>query len=109
VGPIEGDPDRWHVQIGAYQYALLDRDDREYFAYHWHPVGGSHVTKPHLHLGPAALVGVPEIAAAHLPTGPVSPAAVVRLAIESFGARPLRRDWSAVLEGASLPSTSPRT
>ena len=81
----------------AYQYTLLDRDEREYLGYHWHPDGISHETEPHLHLGPAARVGASMLATAHLPTGAISLAAVVRLAIEAFGARPLRPDWSAVL------------
>src|SRR5215213_270046 len=78
VGPTDNDPGRWRARIVAYQYALLDQNGREYLAYHWHPDGSSHVTEPHLHLGPAARVGVGELAAAHLPTGPVSLASVVR-------------------------------
>jgi len=96
---------RWQARIVAYQYALLDRDGREYLAYHWHPDGSSHVTEPHLHLGPAAQVGVAEMAAAHLPTGPVSLALVARLAIDGLGARPLRADWPAVLTQAARSLT----
>jgi len=95
----------WRVRIVAYQYALLDDASREYLAYHWHPDGSSHVTQPHLHLGPAAGVAVPELAAAHLPTGPVSLAAVARLAIEAFDVRPLRLDWAAVLGRPEQPPT----
>jgi hypothetical protein len=98
VGPVEGDPGRWQVRIVAYQYALLDRAGREYLAYHWHPEGSSHVAEPHLHLGPAAEVGAPVLAAAHLPTGPVAVTALVRLAVEGFDARPLRADWPVVLD-----------
>jgi hypothetical protein len=71
VGPVEHDPRQWRVRIVKYQYALLDRDGREYLGYHWHPDGVSHVTEPHLHLGPAAQVGVAMLAAAHMPTGTV--------------------------------------
>ena len=105
VGPVEGDPGRWQARIVAYQYALLDGDGREYVAYHWHPDGSSHVTEPHLHLGPAAHVGVGELAAAHLPTGPVSLASVVRVAVDGLGGRPLRADWTAVLMQATRPLT----
>jgi hypothetical protein len=101
VGPVEDDPGRWQVQIVAYQYALLDREAREYLAYHWHPEGSSHVTEPHLHLGPAAEVGVPVLAAAHLPTGPVSLTALVRLAIHGLDARSLRTDWPVILDQAA--------
>lgn len=71
AGPVEHDPRQWRVRIVTYQYALLDRDGREYLGYHWHPDGVSHVTEPHLHLGPAAQVGVAMLAAAHMPTGTV--------------------------------------
>jgi hypothetical protein len=101
VGPVEDDPGRWQVRIVAYQYALLDREGREYLAYHWHPEGSSHVAEPHLHLGPAAQVGVPALAAAHLPTGPVALTALVHLAIDGLGARPLRADWPVVLDRAA--------
>lgn len=102
---MPGEAGRWRAQIIAYQYALLDRAGREYLAYHWHPEGVSHVAEPHLHLGPAAQVGATMLAAAHLPTGPVSLAAVVRLAVEAFAARPLRADWPSVLERAAAPLT----
>ena len=105
VGPVDGDPGRWQARIVAYQYALLDGDGREYLAYHWHPDGSSHVTEPHLHLGPAAHVGVGELAAAHLPTGPVALASVVRVAVDGLGGRPLRADWTAVLMQATRPLT----
>lgn len=39
--------------------------------------------------------------AAHLPTGPVPLADVLRLAVESFQVEPLRRDWERVLTAAA--------
>jgi hypothetical protein len=107
VGPAEVGDGPWRVRIVAYQYALLDREGREYLAYYWRPEGSSQVTEPHLHLGPAARFGAREIAAAHLPAGPVSLAAVVRLAVEELGARPLRADWSTVLDRAARSSAIP--
>jgi hypothetical protein len=101
IGPADASAREWRAAIIAYQYALLDGDGREYLTYHWHPDGVSHVTEPHLHFGPAAQVGMPALAAAHLPTGPVHLPAVVRLAVEAFRARPLRRDWSATLDAAA--------
>lgn len=101
IGPADAAGREWRATIVAYQYALLDGDGREYLTYHWHPDGVSHVTTPHLHLGPAAQVGVPQIAAAHLPTGSVQLPEVVRLAIEAFRARPLRQDWSVMLTTAA--------
>ena len=96
---IQAEPPRgpWQTTTVAYEYRLSDRDDREIVAYHWHPEGMSHVTTPHLHLGPAAEVGWRPLARAHLPTGRIALEEVLRLAIEAFGARALRPDWDAVL------------
>ena len=38
------------VHTIGYRYHLLDADEREILAYHWHPIGVSSVTFPHLHL-----------------------------------------------------------
>jgi hypothetical protein len=90
----------WEAQTAAYEYRLSDQDDREILAYHWHPEGPSHVLTPHLHLGPAAEVGRALLLAAHLPTGQVTLREVLRLAIETFGVEPARRDWERVLGAA---------
>jgi hypothetical protein len=82
----------------GYQYTLRDIDGREIIAYHWHPEGRSHVTTPHIHLGPGAEMGRRDLARAHLPTGQVMLEDVLRFAITELGVRPLRRDWSEVLD-----------
>ncbi len=43
---------------------------------------------------------MPELAAAHVPTGPVSAAQFVRFLIEDLGVRTVREDWRGVLESA---------
>jgi hypothetical protein len=91
----------WDATTAAYEYRLSDLDDREIVAYHWHPEGQSHVQTPHLHLGPGAEIGRRALLMAHLPTGPVHLAAVLRLAIKGFAAEPARRDWDRVLDAAS--------
>jgi hypothetical protein len=102
---VEGE-DGWRGEIAAYQYGLLDADEHEIVAYHWHPDGQSHVVTPHLHLGAGAAVGRAELADAHLPTGPVLLAAVIRLAIEGFGVQPQRRQWQDVLGQTEAASQS---
>jgi hypothetical protein len=99
VRVMQADPPRgpWDAQTAAYEYRLSDRVDREILAYHWHPEGPSHFLTPHLHLGPAAEVGHAALMTSHLPTGPVALQEVLRLAIESFGVEPARRDWERVL------------
>jgi hypothetical protein len=100
-----GERDPWRVDVVAYQYTLLDADQREILAFHLHPEGPSHVTTPHLHLGAGAGQLRADLVAAHVPTGPVTLAAVVRLAVEGFAARPLRQQWDALLHRAELVLT----
>lgn len=95
----------WRVQAVAYAYSLDDRDGPEIVAYHWHPEGHSHVTAPHFHLGVGAGVVRRDLTDAHLPTGLVPLSAVLRAAIEAFGARPLRPDWKTLLDLSRYAST----
>jgi hypothetical protein len=79
----------------------LDRDDRELFAYHWHPKGLSPVVHPHLHLTRVSPFLLPAhgshkslelpIDKAHFPTGHVTLQQVSRLLIEDLGVEPARR------------------
>lgn len=92
-------------------YQLLDTDETEIIAFHWHPTGISRVRDPHLHLS-SKLRPVPigqagdeaPLASMHVPTGFVPLADVVRFLIDDFGVIPLRDDWSDVL--ASLRDLS---
>ena len=92
-----GEADPWLVEIVAYQYTLYDQDQREILAFHHHPEGPSHVTTPHLHLGAGAGQLRTDLLAAHVPTGSLTLAVIARLAIEAFGARPLRSAWDTTL------------
>lgn len=87
----------WKVSISAYAYRLLDPDEAELLAYHWHPSGRSAMTFPHLHLGSAGVGPGGALLRAHLPTGRVALEEVIRLAIVDLGAQPRRADWSEVL------------
>ena len=95
-----GEPDPWRIAIVGYQYTLLDADQREILAFHLHPEGPSYVVTPHLHLGAGAGQLRADLGAAHIPTGPVTLAAVARLAIEGFSAQPRRGTWDAALRRA---------
>jgi hypothetical protein len=101
------------VQATSYRYQLLDGEEREILAYHWHPVGLSSITYPHVHLSgrlapldtgrgaePVALGGM------HLPTGLVTLADIVRLLITEFGVEPRRDDWATVLAAHQDPFAS---
>jgi hypothetical protein len=67
-------------------------------AYHWHPVGASHVTSPHLHLG--GQIGDIDLSKLHFPTGAVALPDVLRFAIADLGVEPLRADWRDLLAPA---------
>ena len=89
----------YEVSTVAYSYCLRDAEDREILVYQWHPAGQSHVTFPHLHLGPGARVGRHDLLKAHLPTGQVSLEDFLHLAINDFHVRPRRKDWARILNG----------
>lgn len=84
VAPVDG----YRVEFGR-------ADGRTMLAYHWHPVGVSPVTWPHLHVS-GSLAGI-DLGKAHLPTGVVPLQDVLRFAIVDLGVEPLRDDWRAVL------------
>ncbi|MGI8642914.1 MAG: hypothetical protein ACR2LS_02220 [Thermomicrobiales bacterium] len=100
---VDGGAD-FEAHTTNYRYHILDRDDREILAYHWHPNSVSPVTEPHLHLSGrlrpldvgARDVPVP-LGEMYLPTGMVTLVQVVRLLITEFDVEPRRPDWEAVL------------
>jgi len=87
----------WVTRTLGYRYQLYLRDGTELLAFHWHPQDPNPVKSPHLHLSAGAQVGFTDLTDAHIPTGPVDLRAVLCLAIEDLGVRPLRPDWQAIL------------
>ena len=51
--PPEAGELRWRAPVVSYFFVLEDEGARELFAFHWHPVGQSAVSWPHVHVGPA--------------------------------------------------------
>ncbi len=90
----------WTVRVTGYAYAVLDSEQREVLAYHWHPKGNSPVAIPHLHLEQGALVERPEVRDAHLPTGSISVAIFLRFLIDDLSVEPVRPDWESILHDA---------
>lgn len=90
----------WAVSIVGYYYTFetLGPLPQEIVGYHWHPHGRSAVTFPHLHLHAGAGVVAHNLSKAHLPTGRIAVADVLKLAITHFGTAPLREDWETILE-----------
>lgn len=87
----------WKVSTAGYYYILCESSSsKEILGYHWHP--DVEPSFPHLHLEAGARVGREEFAKAHLPTGRVALEDVLRLAINGFGIKPLREDWSDILD-----------
>jgi hypothetical protein len=91
----------WDIEIVSYMYAIRERNRAEIVSWHWHPGIPDLPSFPHLHLGPAAQIGRPEFHRAHVPTGIVTLAEVVRSAITDFHVEPRRADWRAILEDSS--------
>jgi hypothetical protein len=89
---------RWRVEVVGYTYVVASADGPEILSYHWHSEDAQLVRSPHLHLGPGAQIGREELHKAHLPTGPVGLADVIRLLITDFGAPPRRADWTQILD-----------
>ena len=87
----------WTVAEVGYRYEVMDADAREILAYHWHPTGQSSFVSQHLHIGHGAMLGREEFQNAHLPTGYVSVADLVRLLVEDFGVTPRHGNWESVL------------
>jgi hypothetical protein len=86
------------LHVAGYSFQLADGFGNELLAYHWHPVGLSHVRTPHLHLGASTVRNdaIP-INETHLPTGVVTLPEIVRYLIEEIGVEPNRADWQAIL------------
>jgi hypothetical protein len=69
----------FRVEMLTYSYRLIDREENEVFAYHWHPDGLSPNREPHLHVSSRPLLYVGgrgrdaqhelAIDKAHFPTG----------------------------------------
>jgi hypothetical protein len=97
VEPVSDPRGRLRAVIAGYAFTLLDENQREILAFHLHTDGQSHIQTPHLHLGAGAGQLRSELSRAHIPTGPITLAAIVRLAVEAFSIRPMRGDWDAVL------------
>lgn len=95
------------VAIAGYAYELVDADGDRVVAYHWHPILGSPIDQPHLHLGrrfahpglpPALRAIAARLVRSHPPTGPVLLPTMLRWVIAELGVVPLRGDWAAVLD-----------
>ncbi len=89
---------QWRVSVCGYMYSVQTDDGTEVLAYHWHPLGNSPETRPHLHIGaipsPSGLILTKKM---HVPTGRIALESVLRLCIHEFGVRPLRDDWAQIL------------
>lgn len=99
----------WRATITQYVYTLRrastswESDKPEtLISYQWHPRPGARYNYPHLHLGAASGIGPAGESLlsnkSHIPTGRIAVEDVIRFAISQLGVRPLREDWSEVLD-----------
>lgn len=98
----------YRVTTTRYFYTLLDQNQRELIAYHYHPSGAGWCTYPHIHVGTAT--GIID-RKAHLATGRLSLEAVIRMLIEdpSIPVTSLRPDWAQVLDMSQRTFEQSRT
>jgi hypothetical protein len=107
VVPDKGRTGDWSVETLSYIYEIRPVDGPSIIEFHWHPVGRSLVSWPHLHL-PAYTTPV-NLSRAHVPMGHVTRQAVLRFAIDELGVEPLREDWRAVLDATERAYLADRT
>ena len=102
VVQVKGERNLWEIRTAEWIYDAADAEDTLIVAFHWHPVGSGRVTWPHLHAyGQHPSV---ELHKLHLPTGPLSIAAVVRFLIEDLDVLPRRANWDQILGRHGRPS-----
>ena len=99
----EGEVRRYRVVMLGYRYGILDQQQREIIAFHWHPNRRSQEQDSHLHVdsaivNPDASDFSRSFSRFHIPTGHVPLARVVRMLITEFDVEPNRQDWDAVLD-----------
>ena len=96
-----GDRDLWTPRTTGYEYAIMDRDEREIIAFHWHPNARSSVPWPHLHMGTVLLSATYKgLHKAHIRTEQVALPDVLWFAITELNVPPTRRhvdNWENVL------------
>lgn len=98
---VEADEDRgpYKVKMTSYRYGIEDKRGKEILSYDWHPNTG--MLSPHLHLHvPTSIPPIIDFHKKHLPTGRVSIEQILRLTVEEFGVRPIRKDWGKILSDA---------
>lgn len=92
------------IRTVEYFYDLRSDEDTELLMFHWTPEaeGDGIITFPHLHVGSALIsrqapLRPRDFHKIHIPTGRLSVEAIIRLAINEFGTRPLKANWAAEL------------
>jgi hypothetical protein len=91
--------------VNRYFYALCASTGEEALTFQWTPNAIHGKTLPHLHVGRAVvsdktLLLPDRFHKVHVPTGHITLAAVVRLAIEEFQVKPLTRRLGTVLDNS---------
>ncbi len=90
--------EQWRMIVTGYHYEVregrTEAESKQVIAFDWHPDGRSIILMPHVHIHSE---GTRLSRKHHIPTGPVSFAAVVRFLIAELGVAPVRDDWQTVL------------
>jgi hypothetical protein len=84
---LAGDSSAWQVKTTGYAHEFRHSEGIEVLAYHWHPLGVSAITWPHVHLH--QYTAPLNLSRAHVPTNRVSLQAIVRFAIMDLRIPPI--------------------
>ena len=91
------------ITTRGYDYSIRATDGRAVLDFHWHPLGRSHETRPHLHIGSMQLRDDAVLAnKQHVLTGRVTFESVIRQLID-MGVEPQLGDWSRRLDEGEGP------
>jgi hypothetical protein len=88
----------WAVACAGYNFEVLGRSGSEIVLYHWHPMGRSVVTWPHIHIASGQLQPDSVLSKSHLPSEKLLlPRLVKDVLLGGFLVSPRRKDWPDVL------------
>ncbi|MFN0147524.1 MAG: hypothetical protein ACKVT1_13505 [Dehalococcoidia bacterium] len=82
--------DRWLATLRGYRHQFYS-GGAEVILFHWHPIGLSRITEPHLHVGEGRLRGL------HVPSGEIGLGRIIEFAIRELRAVPTRDDWESLI------------
>ncbi len=99
----------YRISTRGYDYSLCTADRAAILDFHWHPLGQSHETRPHVHIGSTQLRADSVLTnKQHIGTGRITFEGAIREAL-ALGAGPVRADWDERLNACEGPHLAHRS